>query len=548
MGLVAWSRRVGRLVVALTAAVVFGGAAQAQSAPKWRPSIDFEVKPGTKRGLGEADLFVPVAQTGTTLLFGSLRGRLDDNENREGNFGLGLRHMLPSDWNLGVYGYYDHRRSGFDHYFNQATLGFEALGRDWDVRANVYVPFGERVKSLGTTGGGDSTASVAGAIVQVTTPGTQTREERALRGFDAEIGWRVPVFPADADKALRLYAGVFHFDDGVVEAVTGPRLRAELTMYEVPGLREGTRLTLGAEFQHDDVRGSQGFALARLSIPLFPIRGERKLTAQERRMTDRVVRDVDIVTKAHTVQTPSLVETATVGGSGSPIAVLDSATVTGANLPAAVVNAGANATVILKGTFNTTASISTQTGQTLMGAGTLAVQTASGRTAELSMPGGTIAATINGITLFATNNVTISGLTISNILTSGTATGINVTGTGVVIANNTITTTSAGTGSSSTALAVSVGAAAATVIGNTITATANGGTLTNALFIARTATVTGNTLSATGASTNRYLRLSGATVGAGSTGNVAGSGTCLTNNTGTGSVFFDNAAACAAGP
>jgi hypothetical protein len=520
-------------------------AAQAQSAPKWRPSIDFEVKPGTKRGLGEADLFVPVEQNATTLLFGSLRGRLDDNENREGNFGLGLRHMLPSGWNVGAYGYYDHRRSELDHYFNQATFGVEALGRDWDFRANVYLPFGERVKSLGTTGGGDPTASIAGTIVQIITPGPQTREERALRGFDAEIGWRVPVFPAEADRALRLYAGMFHFDDGVVEAVTGPRLRAELTMYEVPGLWEGARVTLGAEFQHDNVRGSQGFAMARLSIPLFPNRGERKLTAQERRMTERVVRDVDIVTKAHTVKAPSIVETATVGGSGDAITVLDSATVTGANLGTAVANAGANATVILRGTFNTTGTITTQEGQTLMGAGTLAVQTASGRTAELVMPGGTIAGTINGITLVATKDVTISGLTINNTVASGSPIGINVTGTGVLIANNTITVTINGTGTS-TALGITGAGAAATVVGNTITAT--GGTTANALFVARTATVTGNTLSATGATTNRYLRLSGATVGAGSTGNVAGNGVCFTSNTGTGSVFFDNAAACAAGP
>ena len=55
------------------------------------------------------------------------------------------------------------------------------------------------------------------------------------------------------------------------------------------------RLTLGAEVQHDDVRGTQGFAVARLRVPLQQETKAPRLTAQERRMTERVVRDVDIV-------------------------------------------------------------------------------------------------------------------------------------------------------------------------------------------------------------------------------------------------------------
>lgn len=211
----------------LAASFLTHDVALAQSTPKWLPSINFEAKPGTKRNLGEADLFVPFAQTDTTLLFGNARARFDEDSNREGNFGLGLRHMLPSGWNLGVYGYYDRKRTDFDNSFNQATLGIEALGRDFDFRANVYLPFGDRAKNADSF----NTATISGANVLF-----YGGEERALRGFDAEVGWRVPVWSADDTKALRLYAGLFHFDDNVVKAVTGPRLRAELTMYEIPNL------------------------------------------------------------------------------------------------------------------------------------------------------------------------------------------------------------------------------------------------------------------------------------------------------------------------
>jgi hypothetical protein len=69
------------LVFVLAASVPDLALAQAGEAkPKWGPSIDFEAKPGTKRSLGEADLFVPLWQDPTTLFFGNLRARLDDDK------------------------------------------------------------------------------------------------------------------------------------------------------------------------------------------------------------------------------------------------------------------------------------------------------------------------------------------------------------------------------------------------------------------------------------------------------------------------------------
>ena len=232
-----WLSLAGAGLWVCAAPFVTGDSAVAQSAPKWLPFVDFEAKPGTKRSFGEADIFQPLWQNGDTLLFANVRGRFDDHDSREGNAGLGLRHMLASGWNLGVYGYYDRRRTDYDNYFNQATFGGELLGRDWDFRGNVYLPFGERVKNVDSL----NTAEISGASVVF-----HGGEERALRGFDGEIGWRVPIFDVESDKVLRLYAGGYRFDDDVVKAVAGPRLRAEFTMLKVPGLWDGARLTLGA--------------------------------------------------------------------------------------------------------------------------------------------------------------------------------------------------------------------------------------------------------------------------------------------------------------
>lgn len=230
----------GRFAVAALAVMSLSATALAQpdSTPKWGPHIDVEGKAGTRRNLGEADLFIPVAQDGTTLLFSSLRTRMDDSDGLEGNFGLGLRHMLDSGWNLGTYAYFDRRKTELENYFNQVTLGVEALSLDWDLRANAYLPQGRRSHAVDTL----NTAEVSGTSVIF-----RGGEERSLSGFDAEVGWRLPFFDSEAAQQLRLYAGGYRFtgDIDAVPDVQGPRLRAEMVFDEVPGLWDGARLAPG---------------------------------------------------------------------------------------------------------------------------------------------------------------------------------------------------------------------------------------------------------------------------------------------------------------
>lgn len=514
------------------------------SPQKWGPFIDFEAKPGTKRSLGEADLFVPFAQTGTSLLFANVRARLDDDSDQEGNFGLGFRHMLDSGWNLGVYGYFDRRRTSYDNYFNQATFGGEMLGRDWDFRANAYLPFGDRVKDVDSL----NTAELSGATVLF-----RGGEERALAGFDAEVGWRVPLWSAEDNQQLRVYVGGFRFDDDVVKAVAGPRLRAELTAYQVPGLWDGARLTLGAEYQHDDVRGSQGFAMVRLRVPLQrPERSPTRLTPQERRMVDHVVRDVDVVSQAGNFGAP---ETVTQTASGQSLTVVSSASTTGANLPTAVTDAGANSTVILSGSFttnsNATGVITLRSGQTLMGAGSLAIRSASGRVATLTTPTATVTGNVGSSnrTVNMATNSTLTGMTINNTDSTGNnALGVGANGvSGARIVNNTIVSTENGGG---TAHGIDIVSASSniTVSGNTITARGTSGA---AFAIAvqvngSSATVTRNMLSASGGTTtNAHTDLSGANILTGSSGNTVGAGNCSVSVAGTGAtVTYTNAAAC----
>jgi hypothetical protein len=281
-------------------------------------------------------------------------------------------------------------------------------------------------------------------------------------------------------------------------------------------------------------------------VPLSVERPAVKLTAQEQRMVEHVERDVDVVSEAGAF---GAAQTVTETAGGQSLSVISSASTTGANLPTAVTDAGANSVVILSGTFNTSAKTALASGQTLMGAGTLTVRAPDGRTATLTTPTATISAVataggINGPAVQLANDSTVTGLNIGIANSAGLgAYGIYANGvTDATISNNTITASETG-GNAAIGVAIASGASVS-VRDNTITVTH--ATNANALAVAfGTATVTGNTLGASGGSTsNNYVYLNGANIGAGSSGNTAASGTCSVFSVNTGSVTFTNAGAC----
>jgi hypothetical protein len=534
-----WRKKV--LAAAALLAASLAGAAQAQQAagPKWGPHIDLEGKVGTKRNLGESDLFIPLAQDADTLLFSNLRARLDDNDDAEGNFGLGLRHMLENGWNLGTYAYLDRRKTEWDHYFSQVTLGLEALSFDWDLRGNLYLPQGRRTHQVDAL----NTAEVSGTSVIF-----RGGEEKALSGFDAEIGWRVPVFDAAAAQQLRIYGGGYRFTADDVPNVQGPRGRFELTFDSVPGLWQGSRLSFSGEIEHDEPRGTQVFTGLRLRIPLQIFgRPSSDLTPMERRMADPVVRDVDIVSQAGT---SGRAEVATQLADGGSFTVINSATTAGNTLATAVAVAGNNSTVLLAGSFQVTGSnvVSLAIGQTLTGVAT--VRNADGRLATVNTGAqiqGTNMSGAGGATVQVNAGGTLTGLAISsnfNNGSGGSAVLVGSTAGNVTIANSTISITQSGNNAAA-ALTFSNGANG-TVSGNVLAATGSGAATTMTalgLGTAGSVTVTGNMMSAAGGATNNIANVAAATVNAGSTGNIRGAGVC-TGTPASGFIGFTDGSTC----
>lgn len=358
---------------------------------RWGPWIEFGGRTGAGRTLGEGNIFVPVWQGTHSLGFVDIRGSFDNRSAVEGNFGGGFRHMLDNGWNLGVYGHYDLRRSALGNTFHQATVGVEALGPWVDFRANAYIPLGQ-TEYRTVTGAFAGATTTSQAVLTGTSLGIQsvtmgtltttTSVERAMAGFDAEVGVRLPVFPESWKLDAKAFAGGYHFSAPGMGNISGPRARLELTSNDFAGL-PGVKLSGGVTWQND-VRGDQWIASARLRIPLgAPQRSGRELTRQEERMLDPVFRDVDIVSDGRTetatqvtsvtTQTEDAINTWNNLRIASVLNV--DAGIGGANVQSFVDNeqavAGADGSVVvLNGELIHADGLNVNAGQTLLGGGT----------------------------------------------------------------------------------------------------------------------------------------------------------------------------------
>ena len=251
---------------------------------KWPAHIDLEGKLGNERSLGDAVLFVPVLQGPDSMFFLDLRFQLDDDEAREGNFGLGYRQLLDG-WIAGGYAFYDVRESQYDNTFRQVTLGAEALTERYDARVNVYLADEDKERINGV--GGLSDIYYSGNYVLY-----QDAVEQSMSGVDFEVGGKLPGL---AYPEVRGYVGGYYFDASDTEEITGPRGRVEVRFPDLLGV-EGSLFEIGGEIRNDSERDTDYFFTARLRIPFGgTTTPPSSLTSLEKRMTERIERDPDVV-------------------------------------------------------------------------------------------------------------------------------------------------------------------------------------------------------------------------------------------------------------
>jgi hypothetical protein len=428
------SRLRARLLVGVAAVAVaapVAGKAVAQDA-KWQPWLEAGGQVGTSRSFGDVDMFIPVWQDQTSLLFGDLRGKFSTDPTQEGNFGLGYRTQVDPEWILGGYGYFDIQNSQNDNLFYQATLGIEALSVDWDFRLNGYIPFNSGGQ---TTNNNNGDLKISGNTIGITHD-----EEKSLYGFDGEVGWRLPIFPADGDMDVRAFIGGYYFTNSDVDTVAGPRGRLEVRLYDLDFLGVQSRLTVDGEVQWDSPRGTQAFGGLELRIPLGVVTGDAgpKLSPLDRRMVDRVQRDVDIVTrqfqsnpdavtvdeltvKTHTIVFASADGSPTGKGTKNDPISLDAAAARGQDL-------GKNAIIVVQGDagdIGVDQPLQLSAGQALLGGGSVVpLHSTKGITENFNVPGSrpTLVGTDSGssmIRMYSGSQNEIFGLNLTGNMLDG---------------------------------------------------------------------------------------------------------------------------------
>jgi parallel beta-helix repeat protein len=381
--------------------------AQAQPGP-WQPYAAGMFKGGTERVLGRGQRMIPLFQSPGELVFADLRTALDDRHSTEANFGLAHRVIARPYTIFGSYVFYDIRQTAYNNDFHQITVGMEYMTIPFEARVNGYIPLTGAKAAAGAT-----TFNLTGSSVLM-----RAGLERAYGGVDCEYGWLIADYGIGESRA---FLGGYYFtaDAAGFPDIGGPRARMEMRSFDIPVLGPGSRLTVGAEYQWDQVRDHQFNALVRFVIPLGGPTIHHSVNSDRlaRRMLDRIVRDDDIVTHA-----------AAAGPQETAVAVPDAATrislganttvVTadaGNSITNAVADTGTNIVVIdgSAGEFAQSGSVELRNGQRILGGGVPVVGADTGLPAVFGRRP-IINGTSEGLPVFvAADNSSIRGLTIT---------------------------------------------------------------------------------------------------------------------------------------
>jgi len=253
-----------------------------------RAEVNFRY--GQERSITMTEFWVPFMQNDNSVLYGDLRIMGDNQDNREGNLGVGYRKITEIGGYkgiAGVHGWVDRRKTARRSTFYQATIGAEWLGESFDILANGYIPLSSK-RIITVPNANPQGAALVGTGIVIDTDGKIIEEPQ--HGFDLELGLELGQYfkpIREHTDSFRIYGGGYYFDGDNTENVAGLRARftADIT----------SDIQIGARFQRDDERGSQGFLEATIRFPF----GQKKKYRERglyARLDDSPERDIDIIT------------------------------------------------------------------------------------------------------------------------------------------------------------------------------------------------------------------------------------------------------------
>jgi hypothetical protein len=259
------------------------------SLQEWPAKISPGIRGGNGRTLYFVDVLIPFFRKKNSLFFVNPKGVLGSNDTEELNIGLGYRRLFLNDrMFLGINGYFDTQRSENNFRHNQLGFGLEAIITEWfDLRSNFYFPVsGKRTlpDSIDYRFEQRSFSSF-----------TSENIEEPLRGLDYEGGVLIPGLSDIIET--RAYLGGYHYDSEVADDIDGVKGRLEIRPFPL--------LAINLEVRDDNAFDTDVLIGGHISIPLsfkgwknyWKKRGKRK---PRERMTDIVVRDIDIISNKST--------------------------------------------------------------------------------------------------------------------------------------------------------------------------------------------------------------------------------------------------------
>lgn len=254
---------------------------------------------GHERSIFMTEFWVPFLQSQEpgSVLYGSLRMMGDDQDNREGNLGIGYRQVVDKkglSGVAGVHGWLDRRITERGSKFHQMTGGFEWLGESIDVRLNGYLPLSDK-REIEIPNANPQGPALAGTGIVVDTNGTLVEEPQS--GFDIEFGFELGQYSGfvhEYTDSARVYGGGYYFYGENTQDVAGWRTRFTADITE--------NIQFGTRFQRDDERGAQGFLEVTLRFPFGHKKSYRK-NGIHARLDESPERDIDIVTNAKITDT-----------------------------------------------------------------------------------------------------------------------------------------------------------------------------------------------------------------------------------------------------
>lgn len=428
------------------------------SDPVWTPRAEVDAETGKNRSSVGMELFAPVAQNDSNLLFIAGRVGYDERNDRNGSVTIGGRGRIGEDVAIGVHAGADFYRSDRSNHGQTAvTFGLEGFTSVFDLRLNYRLPTsGHRTLAFQ-----DPNAAPTGVLLVDQNRLIERRsgfrlEEIPLAGFNGEVGARLPL----AERfSVRLSAGGFAYrDDDAEQGYRGVRGGLDLDLDDPLGA--GSRFSIGARVEDDNRFGTTARATARLSIAFGGGARTRNapLTGLERQMGDRVRRDtVALVGTRRTDLTTSTaaIDPRTGKAFGGVYYAGGAATAPGragsssdpTTLNDAVARAGQNGIVIALGAGGpiSTGGVTLASDQYLIGGGSsVVVRRTNGSLASFTFDG-----TQGIVTGTNAGGATISlgqGSILRDITVRGAGTGVAATGVGGFALDRVVVENTGGTG------------------------------------------------------------------------------------------------------